>query len=363
MTTDEKLQKHLDFWSGKPLDSPLTSIRVGDVFISRQFKANQPLLERGRIATINDLIVDSFLADYEHLYQIHEQVDQDTFFVAEPLNGFPWLEAICGCDIVGSEVSFVATHRFETIDDLETIGFTPDNPWYLKYLEFLEKTAALAAGRYPLGQPILRGVSDTIGALVGQEEMACGLISDSAKMTRLFGEVVHLHRSLIGAAYTLIQPFRDGYAFGFYRIWAPGKVIWFQEDLAAIMAPRHFDQFLRKTATDLCEHYAYTLEHLHPASFGHLDGILSLPGLSAVQINREDVGPSLAQILPQLQSVINAGKKLIIFGALDAADIDAIAFGLPKHSVALHALTDTVDSANTLRDHIKERCAAAGWRT
>lgn len=360
--TEQRLQKHLDYWSGKPLASPLTAIRVGDVFISRQFKANSGLLSKRGPISPDDLKVADYLEEYDAMFRLHEQVEQDAFFVGEPINGFPWFEAICGCEIYGSDVSFVSRHPHASIDDLESIGFSRENPWYQKYLEFLKGIRAVSANRFPLGQPILRGVSDTVGALVGQEEMVCGLMIDDEKMARLFGEVVQMHRSLIDDAYRVIPPWHGGYSIGFYYIWAPGKTIWFQEDLAAIMAPQHFDQFLRRTATDICTGYDFTMEHLHPASFGHLEGILSLPFLSAVQINREDVGPAISEILPQLKRVVEAGKRLVILGMLDDEDIEAIAAFLPHHSVAIHAMVTSVEAGNALVERLDERCRAHGWR-
>lgn len=361
-TIEQRLQKHCDFWAGQPLESPLMSIRVGDVFMSRQFKTNHRLLAKNRAVTPDDVSVDDYLGEYESMYQTHEQVGQDGFFVGEPINGFPWFEAICGCEIVGAEVSFVSRHRYESIDELETIGFSRKNPWYQKYLAFLTKVGRVSAGRFPLGQPILRGVSDTLGALVGQEEMVCGLMLESDKMKRLFGEVVQMHRTLVEDAYGIMRPWQGGHSIGFYYIWAPGRVIWFQEDLAAIMAPQHFDEFLRQTATDICAGYPYTLEHLHPASFGHLDGILSLPFLSAVQINREDVGPGLPEILPQLQRVLAAGKRLVILGELDDDDIETVAAHLPHQGIALHCMVPTVEAGNELIDRMSERCAFHGWK-
>lgn len=45
------------------------------------------------------------------------------------------------------------------------------NPWLAKYLEFVEKLTAHSQGRYPVGQPILRGTSDMLGALRGQTNL------------------------------------------------------------------------------------------------------------------------------------------------------------------------------------------------
>jgi hypothetical protein len=352
---EQRLQKHLDFWAGRPLASPLTTLRVGDIFLSRNFEAAGPLLGMGSVVEPSAIDVQAFLADYERMYQVHESLAPDGFFVGEPCTGFPWLEAMCGCRVSGTGVSFVTRRRFTTIDELEALEVSPANPWYRKYLEFLAELARLSAGRFPLGQPILRGVTDTLGALVGQEEMACALLTHPAKVRTAFGEIVQLQRRLIEDAYRIIPPFHGGYSIGFYYLWAPAKVIWFQEDLAAILSPRHFDQYLRQTASEMCRGYEYTLVHLHPSAFVHLGGILSVPQIKAVQINKDDVGPGVADMLAECRRVLAADKRLVLLGSLDEADLDAIAENLPPQGIALHIFTDTLARAQALSAYIKAR--------
>ncbi|MGH2311229.1 hypothetical protein ACQ10P_15525, partial [Enterococcus faecalis] len=76
------------------------------------------------------------------------------------------MEAIFGAEILGGGDAFVSKPCCREVFELDGICLDKSNPWYEKYLEFSEKLAKLSRGIFPVAQPILRGGSDTVGALV-----------------------------------------------------------------------------------------------------------------------------------------------------------------------------------------------------
>ena len=185
---EERLQRNCDFLDGKELKRPLCVVDLGGVFLSTAFNATKPLIGKGHIVTPDQIDVDSFLADYERMYQEVCQVDMDGVFSADPCTGFPWMEGFLGAQVVGSEVSFI-TRPTMNVEDLENLTFDPNNPWVLKYLEFVEKLVDLSNGRFPVGQPILRGVTDTIGALIGQMELIYAVMEEPELIKKAFNVV------------------------------------------------------------------------------------------------------------------------------------------------------------------------------
>ncbi|HBR04002.1 MAG TPA: hypothetical protein DD738_15485 [Ruminiclostridium sp.] len=349
---EDRLLLHREFWEGKTQKAPLVSYRIGDYFFSNKFQANLPLLEKGKVVTPDMIDVEAYLEDFDRMYAQCEEIGQTAFFTVEPCVGFPWMEAILGCDVIGGEVAFISDPKFESIEDLEDLHLDKNNPWYIKYIEFLDKLTRHAKGRYPVGQPIMRGVTDTVGALIGQEEMACSLITDPELTGEIFMKVSNVQRAVIEEQYRHIQPFHGGYSAGFYHLWAPGKFIWYQEDLSALMSPPHFDQFLRKTANNTCSGYDYTLLHLHPSSFFHLDKILSIKGLKVVEINKDVGGPSITEMLSQFRQVLEAGKHLMVWGDLTEAEVDLILGNLPSRRLFFNIIAPTVDRAREINEHI-----------
>ena len=358
LSTEEKIQRHMDYWEGRTQKRPLTIMRTGDWFFSREFAANHELLKKGRPLDPHEIDVSAYLPDYDRMYETLEKLPTDMFFAADPCTGFPWMEGIMGAKITGEEGSFFTHPVLEDVEDLEDYEVSlENNPWYEKYLEFVKVLTEHSAGRYPVGEPIMRGASDTIGSLVGQEGMACGLMTDPEIMQAAFNKVVDIQRQLIDDAYKIMKPFHGGYSFGFYHIWAPGKVMWYQEDLSALMAPKHFDEFLLETSHRYLKDYDYTLMHLHPLSFRHLDSILTIDELRIVQINKDVGGPNVHEMVPQFLKVLEKGKNLAIgMGRVDQNDVDAILNELPRERVAINFICEKPEEAQELIEYMDSKC-------
>lgn len=354
---ERRIALHRAYWDGTAMEEPVVSYRIGDYFFANKFQANMPLLQKGTSVTPDMVDVDAYMVDYERMYQMSEQTGQTAFFTVEPNTGIPWMEGMAGCPILGEEVAFMATAVSDSIDEVEDIVLDKNNPWFLKYLEFVGKLVAFSGGRFPVGQPIMRGTTDVLGCMIGQSEMACAVMTDPEKIRHIFGQIAQMLREVIAEQWKRVPEFHGGYSSGFYHLWAPGKLIWYQEDLSAILSPWHYDAFLKDTSAQICRGYGYTFVHLHPNSFFHLDGILAQPLLRAVQINKDVTGPTVEQMLPIFRRVIAANKRLIVWGDLTSEEITMLMEDLPHHSLFLNVIAPTVESAQELQDII-----SSGWR-
>lgn len=354
---EERLQRNIDFWEGKDQDRPLCVMRLGEVFFSREFKANLPYMQgKSTPITPQEIHVDEYLPDYERMYNDLCEVDMDGIFSADPMTGFPWMEGAFGAEINGTPQAFVSHKVLDDVEDLEGLTFDKNNAWSQKYLEFCEKITAMADGRFTVGQPILRGVTDTVGSLIGQSELIWATMEEHDIMKASFDTVVKAQRWLIDEMYKRIKPFHGGYCFGFYHVWAPEKVIWYQEDLSALLSPVQYDEYLFDTANAYIEGYNYSLVHLHPASFFNLDRMIKVPNLKAIQVNKDVGGPTVREMVPQLRKIIESGKSVLIgLGKLNQDDIDAAFDCLPPYRVCLNLMADDVKEAQEIMAYVAKR--------
>jgi len=332
------------------MNEPVVSYRIGDYFFADKFEANLPLLEKGRILTPEDVDVDAYLGDYEQMFRECESTGQNGFFTGDPCTGIPWIEGMLGCPIIGANVSFVATRMFDNLSDTGDLHLDLENPWLLKYLEFLDKLTILSAGRFPVGQPIIRGTTDVIGTMIGHSEMAYTSVTEPELMHKALCQAAEVQRAIIAEQYKHIRPFYGGYAAGFYHLWAPGSLIWYQEDLSAILSKKHFEEFLREPSEHICSGYDYSFVHLHPSSFFHLEGILSLRNLRAVQVNKDVGGPTVEEMLPVFRQIAASGKRLILWGDFTPGEILMIMEDLPHRGLSFHVVAPTVDAAKSIND-------------
>ncbi len=324
--------------------------------VSRQFNAARSLLRDHLPITPDMIVVEHFLDDYERMWRDSEATGQNGIFTAEPFTGVPWMEAILGCSVVGSAGALLTEPCLSTVEQLQEIRLKPDDPWLGKYLEFTRRLAALSAGRFPVGQPIMRGPSDVVGALVGQSAMILLLADCPEEMRRVFQKVADIFREVIDIHHSEIPSYHGGASLGFYHLWSPGKCIWFQEDLSALFSPDYYSRFLRTADESICSGYDYNLAHLHPSSFFLLDRLLEIEGLRAIEINKDVGGPSVEQMLP-VMTRIQEKKNLVVWGELSAEEVDIILDGLPNRRVALSILSPSIDNAKALMEHVHARTA------
>lgn len=329
-STNSKLDRHLRYWNREDTGGPLVSVTVAaDFFFSRHYQGAQTLLQPGKVITPDMIDVASFMTDYEQMYQTSLLVEQDGFWVGTPFTGIPWMEAMLGCKIIAMEYSFISEPTGATIEDQTDLAVDKDNPWLLKYLEFTQALIDLSAGRFPVGQPIMRGPSDMLGSILGQEAMVYALMLFPDKSQRALEQVTRSFVQVIKAQEALIEDFHSGRSMGFYSVWTPGKCIWYQEDLSALLSPALFKQMLRPCGAIICKDYDYTAIHIHPSSFFIVEELLEMDALKIIQVNKDIGGPSIAEMMGLLKKIVEK-KNLIIWGDLSEDDLECIQRQLPS---------------------------------
>ena len=350
---EERLELHRRFWAREPQPRPLASFRVGDFFFSRHFQAAHPLLEPDRLIEPGMIDVSAFLPDYERMFAESEAIGQDGFWTGEPFTGIPWMEAILGCPIRAGRESFTSRPWLKSpADALAQVRLDPENPWFRKYLEFTDALVQAGRGRYPVGMPIMRGPTDMLGALLGQQEMVLALMmEDPALMRRLVERVTRAFLAVIAAQTRRVPPFHGGTSLGFYHVWAPGPSIWFQDDLSAILSPKVYREFFLDSARTILRGHPHTAVHLHPASFFILDELLTLDGLKVVEVNKDIGGPGVADMLPVLSKIMQT-RGLILWGDLTIEDLETVRRHLPCRGLSLHVVAPTLDEARERRAYI-----------
>ncbi len=357
LSISEKIKLHEAFWRKESVGRPLVTFHLADnFFFSQHYKAAKSILVPGKKINPEMIDVDLFLSDYDRMFEDSCQVPQDGFWATQPFTGIPWMEAILGCDVYGTASSFVTKPFMKSIEETEKLRFDGNNPWLLKYIEFLKKIELLSNGRFPVGQPIMRGPSDMIGAVLGQNEMIYAFLDHPVEMKALCERVTEIYLKVIDCQYNEISDFHGGYSMGFYHLWSPGKCIWFQEDLSAVLSPSIYNEFLKSCAESICRDYDYTAIHLHPSSFFILDELMSIEGLKVIEINKDIEGPSVKEMLPVFRKVLSK-KNLMVWGDLDEKDIECIAEQLPPEGIFLNIIAADVSRAQELVEYINNNIA------
>jgi hypothetical protein len=307
---EEKIQRHNDFWK-KTNETPLIGYSLGNYFVSKRFNAVDNLLGKGRCISADDFKVESFLLDYDKMYDQSIAEGSDLIFSACPFTGLPWIEALLGCKVIPQESSFMAS-PISGADFCKEVK-TVDNSWSDKYDEFIDGINKNSKGRYPVGQPILRGPGDVLAGIFKPKELIYFFYDYPEHAKKRLNEVSDVFLSFIKKGLDKSKDFYGGYSMGFYPIWCPGKALWFQDDITALLSPELYDEFflnIHQRHANVCE---YSMIHLHPGSFYLLDRLIAIDALRAIQINKDIEGPSVLNMLPTLRHV-QSKKNLVLWG-------------------------------------------------
>ena len=345
-----KLQRHQAFWD-RHNSEPLLGFSIGDYFVSKRFRAAARLLGEKRKIEPEMIDVGSFRNDYLRMFEESGKVTQDAIFTAAPFTGLPWIEAIMGCPVFSTESSFVARKPAGGSGDIDYDR--PENlAWKLKYLEFIEMLVSLEPG-LPVGQPILRGPTDAVGTLLGQDTLIYELFDNPQRVERLLERASATFLGLIEEQERRVKHFYSGSSLGFYDLWCPGSSLWFQDDLTSLLSPALYERHILPIHRRLSKAREYNLFHLHPSSFYMIDLLMELEDLRLIEINRDEGGPSVQEMLPVIRRVL-AGKNCLLWGHFEAGELKALFQECDPAGLGVIAVVDNPEEAQAMYSSLRE---------
>jgi hypothetical protein len=177
--------------------------------------------------------------------------------------------------------------------------------------------------------------------------MVYDLYDHPAQIQDFCAAVTSIWTQVAEAQLDRIPPFAGGYACYFYRAWAPERVVCLEEDASASFSPDTFRRFLLPADERLAASFPYTAMHVHSTATWPVSQLLSAAGPTCIEINYDDNGPRLPEILPVLRQIQEV-KPLIIRGAFTAAEIGYMRRALSPRGLLLNIVADSAAKAREL---------------
>jgi hypothetical protein len=220
---------------------------------------------------------------------------------------------------------YLGCHGTETPDSVwcepciaspETARFAydPDNRYWRFSLDAYTQAKELVQGKVLLQFPDLIEGLDTLAAMRGTETLLCDLVERPAWVHASLRAITDLYFRYYDVLYDLL---RDEVGGSVYWIWAPGRLTKLQCDFSAMISPAMFREFMLPVFAEMTERVSYSLYHWDgPGAICHLDALLSLPRLDAIQW-QPGAGNEPQwhrRWWPIFHPLLDAGKKLYIGG-------------------------------------------------
>lgn len=222
-------------------------------------------------------------------------------------------------------------HTASTLDEV-VIPDAPSGPLWETALAWTRRLTALAPGRFVAGVVDLGMAADSLATLRGTEGLCLDLCDDPERVRTLLGQLFRLWTAAYTALYREL-PAGNG-SNCWLGAWAPGKTYPLQNDFSCMVSAEMYRDFFLEDLRHYCQWLDYPVYHLDgPAAITHLDALLEIPELKAVQWTAGAGQPAMPHWLPMLRRIQAAGKGVVIHVAPD--DLAPLMEGLRPEGVIL----------------------------
>lgn len=341
-------------WFDRRNDRPLFGFTLGSYYPLHRYP--EGARDLGGIIGPDDIAVEKFLDDTERLYRLHEEAGGDFVFSAAPFMGVPWVEAALGCGVEADHTTgSTRSHPPPGFASRPRVPeFTDRNPWVAKMLEFIPALSAHSRGRYPVGNTLMRGVSDLLSALYGGENFIYRICDEPEEVRSVIGQLTTFWTSFGRCLLDRLPLFHGGTGSFLYGLWGPGKLIWLQEDAAALLSPSMYEEFVLPADRAIAASFERIVIHLHPTRFIPTKYLVTTD-LSAIELHIDHDGPRAEALWDHYRRILTA-KPLYIWGDVTGEDLEFIFTRLPRQGVAVNAIVESPEQAQALWES-----AAAIW--
>jgi hypothetical protein len=342
-TADNLIARHEAFLHCRAADGPLVGCWVGGYFPVEQFPRGASGWPASALLQPQDVSFAPFAEDYEELYQSHRACDDDFFYVGSAYWGIPWLEAILGCPVSVAAANCRTEPVCENLDNAEGLEVNVEtDAWLDALLRFTQDLVEFSRGRFPVCAPLLRGAGDAASAMLGGTAFVMSLLEEPEKMKKLLAHCAAVRLAVLRRLAEILPAWHGTHAAGGCpsKVWCRGTVAYYQEDVAALLNPGLFREFLLPAARQACQGAEVNFIHLHSACLYPVDILLEERAFDVLEINidHRGAGPAVPQLIETFQKIQRAGRPLVLWGQCSPDDWDLICRRLSPIGLSLQPM-------------------------
>jgi hypothetical protein len=349
----ERLDR-LTQWLVRRNDRPLLGFTLGSYYPLRRYPVGSRRLPQG-VVKPEHVVVGDALNDTDRLFREHEEAGGDFVFAAAPFLGLPWVEASLGCGVEADHTSGStrSTPPPGFLRNPVVPGFSADNAWVTKMLEFIPALETQSAGRYPVGVTLMRGIADLLSALYGPEIFVLRMYDDPEEVHAVVAQLTEYWIEFGRCLLDRLPLFHGGTGSFLYGLWCPGKMIWLQEDAVSLLSPALYEKFIYPADCRIAESFENAVIHLHPTRFIPSRHLVATK-LAAIELHIDHDGPRAEALEPHYRTIMET-KPLLIWGDLTPADLEFILTRLPREGLAVNVVVGSAPEARSLWERMVAR--------
>lgn len=300
-------------------------------------------------------IEERFL-DYEGPAAWSENYLGRTYYGGEsvPSAGIAIAGAACIPALLGCKVDYggLTSWFHPMLTDPERIGaedlhLDPGHRNYQYVVRTLENSARKLKGKAIVSVGPMLGCGDTLSALRGAEQV---LLDCAERPEQVFAAEKYLNKiwmEFFEVCFDIVKDCNDGGSTNWLNVWAPGKYYNLQNDLSYNVSAEMFREIYLPILKEQSEYLDYSLYHLDGfRAFRHLDALLELPRLHAIQFFPGEKQPGPLHFMDMLKKIQAAEKAVYLH--LKPEEVEFALKNLSARLLFIQTSTQTEDEAREL---------------
>lgn len=306
---DKRKERHNAFWQGEIVDRCLCTI------LGPKDNANfDPSILMGPTDPEEAM---KYWTDGETVLKRNEHLFDNLSFIGD---GFPQVFLNLGAS--GHALYFKGVpHHFggsitfrRTEEELPSLIFEESNFWYQKTMDLAKYLANESKGDYFISMPDIAGNADVLAGIRGSDKFLMDMFLKESYIQPSMDKIQEVYKKTVNDVYDIVKDNNQGASgIGWLYTWAPGKHAQLQCDLSVMISPELYGEYIVPELREQTEFLDYSLYHFDgQEQRRHLDHLLSLDHLDAIQWTSVAGQPSALNYLDTLQKIQASGKKLLL---------------------------------------------------
>ena len=157
------------------------------------------------------------------------------------------------------------------------------------------------------------GIMDALAAIRGSEELLMDMLTDPEFVEEALQRLLPIYKETEEELFELVEENNQGSVLAWMHMWAPKRLAQLQCDLSVMISNEMFNRFVMPELEELSSWLDYPLYHFDGIEqIRHLDSLLSIDKLRAIQWVAVEGQPSPLEFIPVLQKIQKAGKGLVV---------------------------------------------------
>jgi hypothetical protein len=190
-----------------------------------------------------------------------------------------------------------------------------DGPVWKGVLGYAKFLAQAARGKFLVGVCDLHSNLDALSALRGPENLCMDILDCPELLDRAMAGVRRLYAPVYEAIREASGITGETGSVGWIPFWCAGRYAVIQCDFMCMVGPEAFNRFVRPALEEEAAYLDHCILHLDgPGALRHLDGILAINDIDAIQWVPGDGQRPMHEWLDVLKRIQAAGKGLQIYG-------------------------------------------------